>query len=64
MNMKIISVVVACLTPGLILTGIFWLGGFAFERGPAAAGLAAMSVVFGLAVLNAVVDFEWEKDLV
>tara|TARA_R110000764_G_C10728420_1_gene349096 strand:+ start:267 stop:389 length:123 start_codon:yes stop_codon:yes gene_type:complete len=40
------------------------LGGFAFERGPAAAGLAAMSVVFGLAVLNAVVDFEWEKDLV
>ena len=60
MNMKIIPVVVACLTPGLILTGIFWLGGFAFERGPAAACLAAASVIFGLAVLNAVVDWKWE----
>lgn len=60
MDTKIISVAIACVTPGLILTGIFWLGGFAFERGPAAACLAAASVIFGLAVLNAVVDWKWE----
>ena len=60
MEMKIISVAIACLTPALILTTIFWLGGWAFERGPAAACLAALSVVLGLAVLNAVVDWQFE----
>tara|TARA_R110000796_G_scaffold5791_5_gene21233 strand:+ start:306 stop:488 length:183 start_codon:yes stop_codon:yes gene_type:complete len=58
--MKIITLAIACITPGLMLTAIFWLGGFAFERGTAAACLAAASVVLGLAVLNAVVDWEWE----
>ena len=58
------ATVVALIAPGLTLMGIFWLGGWAFERGPAAAALGALSVMFGLAAVNAVVAYQdWEKTI-
>ncbi len=56
MNMKIIAPCIAFVIPGVLLAGIFWLGGWDFQRGPAAAELASLSVVCGLAILKAVVD--------
>ena len=55
MDMKIIAPCAAFIATALILTAIFWLGGWGFERGAAAACLAALAIIIGLAVVNAVV---------
>lgn len=61
--MKIIAPLVAFISTALILTGIFWLAGWGFERGVAAACLAALAIIIGLAVVNAVVAVQESEDM-
>ena len=46
MTRKTVGILVALIFPSFIVSGIFWLGGWEFERGFSAAFVATLSIIF------------------
>ena len=47
MTRKTVGLLIALIFPSFIVSGIFWLGGWEFERGIYAAFVASLSIIFG-----------------
>ena len=45
--MRALKIIGLSLVPAVLICGIFWLGGWDFERGFFAAYIAVVSIVFG-----------------
>lgn len=47
MTRRTVGLLIALILPSFIVSGLFWLGGWNFERGVAAAMAASLSILFG-----------------
>lgn len=60
MTRKTVKLLIALILPSFIVSGVFWLGGWDFERGVAAAIAAVLSIFWGAVLASLVSEYHYD----